>query len=95
MAPTGRAAKRMKEILDLQAKTIHKHLGYNYDGTYTFDKYQPMPYDLIIIDESSMIDIYLAQKLLEAVKSNAKIVIVGDVDQLPSVGPGAFSSRLN
>lgn len=94
MAPTGRAAKRMKEILDLQAKTIHKHLGYNYDGTYTFDKYQPMPYDLIIIDESSMIDIYLAQKLLEAVKSNAKIVIVGDVDQLPSVGPGAFLQDL-
>ena len=88
MAPTGRAAKRMKELLNMDAKTIHRHLGYNYDGLFTYDEYKRMPQDLIIIDEASMIDIFLAKKLFSALKDDAQVIIVGDVDQLPSVGPG-------
>lgn len=88
MAPTGRAAKRMQQVLDLPAKTIHRHLGYGYDGLFKYDHKNPMPQKLIIIDESSMIDIFLAEKLFSAIDSNAQIIIVGDVDQLPSVGPG-------
>ncbi|MFH0766847.1 MAG: ATP-dependent RecD-like DNA helicase [Bacillota bacterium] len=88
MAPTGRAAKRMKELLDMDAKTIHRHLGYNYDGLFTFDEHHQMSQDLVIIDEASMIDIFLAKKLFSAIKDEAQVIIVGDVDQLPSVGPG-------
>jgi exodeoxyribonuclease V alpha subunit len=88
MAPTGRAAKRMKELLNMDAKTIHRHLGYSYDGLFTYDEYKRMPQDLIIIDEASMIDIFLAKKLFSALKDDAQVIIVGDVDQLPSVGPG-------
>lgn len=88
MAPTGRAAKRMEQVLNLPAKTIHRHLGYGYDGMFKFGKTNPMPQKLIIIDESSMIDIFLAEKLFNAIDTNAQVIIVGDVDQLPSVGPG-------
>ena len=88
MAPTGRAAKRMKELLDMDAKTIHRHLGYSYDGLFTYDENHLMPQDLIIIDEASMIDLFLAKKLFSAIKPGAQVIIVGDVDQLPSVGPG-------
>ncbi|VEU80882.1 SF1B family DNA helicase RecD2, partial [Haploplasma axanthum] len=88
MAPTGRAAKRMEEVLGLPAKTIHRQLGYGYDGVFTYDADKKMPQKLIIIDESSMIDIFLARKLLEAIDSDAQVIIVGDVDQLPSVSPG-------
>lgn len=88
MAPTGRAAKRMEQVLDIPAKTIHRHLGYGYDGLFKYDNTNPMPQKLIIIDESSMIDIFLAEKLFKAIDYDAKVIIVGDVDQLPSVGPG-------
>ena len=88
MAPTGRAAKRMQEVLGLDAKTIHRHLGYGYDGLFTYDKFNQMPFDLIIIDEASMIDVYLAEKLFTSIKNSTKIIIVGDMDQLPSVSPG-------
>ena len=88
MAPTGRAAKRMEQVLNLPAKTIHRQLGYGYDGFFTYDLNKKMPQRLIIIDESSMIDIFLAKKLFEAIDSNAQVIIVGDVDQLPSVSPG-------
>lgn len=88
MAPTGRAAKRMKELLDLEAKTIHRHLGFSYDGEFTYDEQHPLPQDLIIIDEASMIDVFLAYKLFLSIKDGAQVIIVGDVDQLPSVGPG-------
>lgn len=94
MAPTGRAAKRMKELLDMDAKTIHRHLGYNYDGEFTYDEHHQMPQDLIIIDEASMIDIFLAKKLFSAIKPGSQVVIVGDVDQLPSVGPGQVLADL-
>ncbi|MBN2300339.1 MAG: ATP-dependent RecD-like DNA helicase [Acholeplasmataceae bacterium] len=88
MAPTGRAAKRMKELLDMEAKTIHRQLGYSYDGLFTYDENHLLSQDLIIIDEASMIDVFLANKLFSAIKIGAQVVIVGDVDQLPSVGPG-------
>ena len=94
MAPTGRAAKRMKELLDMDAKTIHRQLGYNYDGEFTYDEKRQLPQDLIIIDEASMIDVFLAKKLFSAIKKGAQVVIVGDVDQLPSVGPGQVLADL-
>ncbi len=88
LAPTGRAAKRIKEILGLQASTIHRHLGYGYDGLFAYDESHPLPQELIVIDEASMIDLYLAHQLFQAILPQAQVVIVGDVDQLPSVGPG-------
>ncbi len=94
MAPTGRAAKRMKELLDMDAKTIHRQLGYSYDGLFTYDEYHLLSHDLIIVDEASMIDIFLAKKLFSAIKDGAQVVIVGDVDQLPSVGPGQILADL-
>jgi exodeoxyribonuclease V alpha subunit len=94
MAPTGRAAKRMKELLDLDAKTIHRHLGFSYDGEFLYDEDHLLPQDLLIIDEASMIDLLLARKLFGAIKEGAQVVIVGDVDQLPSVGPGQILADL-
>lgn len=94
LAPTGRAAKRMSELLHVKTSTIHRHLGYNYDGMFSYDESHLLPQDLIIVDESSMIDIFLASRLFEAIKDQAQIIIVGDVDQLPSVGPGQVLSDL-
>lgn len=88
MAPTGRASKRMKEILGLEARTIHAQLGFDIDHSFKFDKYNPLPHQLIIIDEASMIDIFLARRLFDAISEKAQVIIVGDEDQLPSVGPG-------
>ena len=88
LAPTGRAAKRIKEILGLNASTIHRHLGYGYDGLFAYDESHPLPQDLIVIDEASMIDLYLAHQLFQAILPHTQVIIVGDVDQLPSVGPG-------
>ncbi len=88
LAPTGRAAKRIKEIIGLNASTIHRHLGFGYDGIFTNDESNPLPQELIVIDEASMIDLYLAHQLFQAILPYAQVVIVGDVDQLPSVGPG-------
>ena len=94
LAPTGRAAKRMKELLNIQTSTIHRHLGYNYEGMFAYDASHLLPQDLIIVDESSMIDLFLASRLFEAIKDNAQVIIVGDVDQLPSVGPGQILADL-
>src|SRR5690554_2137583 len=88
MAPTGRASKRMKELLDFPARTIHSHLGYDYDQTFRSSKVQPLVQNLIIIDEASMIDIFLMKRLLNSIVDGTRVVIVGDEDQLPSVGPG-------
>lgn len=93
-APTGRAAKRMTEATGMEAQTIHRLLGINFIGEdnrrQTFDKNEddPIEADVIIIDESSMVDIALMQALLRAVESGSRIIFVGDVDQLPSVGAG-------
>lgn len=94
MAPTGRAAKRIRDILNFNATTIHKALGYDYTGVFTHDRYNPLSHSLIIIDESSMIDIMLARDLFQAIKNDSQVVIVGDVDQLPSVGQGQFLKDL-
>lgn len=88
MAPTGRASKRMKEILKLDATTIHKKLGYNYDKKFIKNIDNPLSSNLVIVDEVSMLDISLAKYLLSAIKNSSKVIFVGDVDQLPSVGPG-------
>lgn len=90
-APTGRAAKRMSEATNNEAKTIHRLLGINFaTGLESFmhDEDNPIIADYIIIDEASMIDISLMYHLLKAVSINTRLILVGDVDQLPSVGPG-------
>jgi exodeoxyribonuclease V alpha subunit len=88
-APTGRAAKRMSEACSHEAKTIHRLLEYN-PVTNSFKKNEKEPLDagLIIVDEASMVDIFLFHSLLSAMKPSARLVLVGDADQLPSVGPG-------
>lgn len=90
LAPTGRAAKRLAETCNINAYTIHKGLGYDYNGFFTFNKNNLLPYKLIIIDEASMIDIELAFRLLDAINYKAKVIFIGDENQLPSVGPGEF-----
>lgn len=92
-APTGRAAKRIEETTGIEAKTIHRMLGYipsSYDdiGHFEYNEDNPLETDLIIIDEMSMVDVVLFEKLLRGMKDNTRLVIVGDVDQLPSVGAG-------
>ena len=87
-APTGKAAKRLKEATSLDATTIHRLLGYDYEGNFNANEHNPLVADLIIIDEASMLDIVLAKHLFESISLKTKIVIVGDDNQLPSVGPG-------
>lgn len=89
-APTGRAAKRLSESTGLEAKTIHRLLEFdpsNMDFSRGTD--EPLDADLVVVDESSMVDIVLMNALLDAVPDGAGLLLVGDVDQLPSVGPGA------
>jgi exodeoxyribonuclease V alpha subunit len=88
-APTGRAAKRMNEATGLEAKTIHRLLEVDpKGGGFRRDDANPLDCDLLIVDETSMVDVLLMNALLKAVPDNAALLIVGDVDQLPSVGPG-------
>jgi exodeoxyribonuclease V alpha subunit len=90
-APTGRAAKRMTEATGAPAQTIHRLLKFDpHAGGFTRNDRQPLEGDMIIIDETSMLDIPLAYHLLKAIPLTASVVFVGDVDQLPSVGPGNF-----
>lgn len=90
-APTGRAAKRLSEATSREAKTLHRLLEFEpRTGSFQRNGSAPLDYDALIIDESSMIDIPLAAALLDAVNPDARLVLVGDSDQLPSVGPGAF-----
>lgn len=98
VAPTGRAAKRMMETTGFEAKTIHRVLEISSTDDGEYDEYNfiskndknTVKCDVIIIDEASMIDIILASKLFNSLKIGTKVVIVGDIDQLPSVGPGNF-----
>lgn len=87
-APTGRAAKRMSESTGLPAVTIHRLLGFN--GTEGFDRDETTPLEgkIIIVDETSMLDIWLANQLFKALPEHIQVILVGDEDQLPSVGPG-------
>jgi len=88
-APTGRAAKRLSQITGREAKTIHRLLAYNLrSGGFQKNERDPLDADVVIVDETSMVDIFLMYHLVKAVPMTAVLVMVGDVDQLPSVGPG-------
>ena len=88
-APTGRAAKRLSESTGLEAKTIHRLLEVNpANGQFKRNDDNPLDCDLLVIDETSMVDVMVMQALLRAVPEKAALLIVGDIDQLPSVGPG-------
>jgi exodeoxyribonuclease V alpha subunit len=89
-APTGRAAKRMNEATGWEAKTIHRLLEYSpLKGGFKKDQDDPLEADVVIIDEASMVDTLLMYHLLKAIPPHAHLILVGDVDQLPSVGPGS------
>ena len=87
-APTGRAAKRMAEATLFKASTIHRALGYTTDGNFLHDSLNPLTCSLLIIDEASMLDILLASNLFDALLGSCQIILVGDANQLPAVGPG-------
>ena len=94
-APTGRAAKRLSESTQHDAKTIHRLLEFDATiGTFRKSVDNPLDVDLLVVDESSMADIVLMNKLLSAVPEWACVLLVGDVDQLPSVGPGSVLKDL-
>ena len=88
VAPTGRAAKRMNEATGKEAKTIHRLLEYNPAEGYGRNDENPLDGDVLIVDESSMIDVILMNSLLKAVPSHMRLILVGDIDQLPSIGAG-------
>ncbi len=92
-APTGRASKRLLETTGRKASTIHRLLGASKQG-FQKNRDEPIEQELVIIDETSMIDTPLMQSLLDAIPSEARLILVGDVDQLPSVGPGAVLLNL-
>ncbi|MBW2717303.1 MAG: AAA family ATPase [Deltaproteobacteria bacterium] len=88
-APTGRAAKRLSEAAGIEAKTIHRLLEWNpATGHFNRNQHLPLEADLILVDEASMLDIRLASQLLAAIPANSTLALVGDIDQLPPVGPG-------
>lgn len=93
-APTGRAARRMEQSTGCTASTVHKALGLIADEDGNYGDPELLEADLILIDEVSMLDIYLAGHLFDAVKPGTRIVLIGDADQLPSVGPGAVLSEI-
>jgi exodeoxyribonuclease V alpha subunit len=92
-APTGRAAKRLSEATQESAKTVHRLLGYGSskaeNGSFQFNEDEPLKTDVLIVDEFSMVDLVLFYNLLKAITSGTRLIVVGDVDQLPSVGAGA------
>lgn len=90
-APTGRAAKRISESTGHIASTIHRLLEVDpLSMTFKFNERNTLPIDFLIVDEASMIDIFLANSLIKALPTNAQLILIGDVDQLPAVGPGNF-----
>ncbi len=94
-APTGRAAKRLSESTGVEAKTVHRLLEFDPQIMgFKRDQYSPLDADLVVVDEVSMVDVALMNQLLRAVPDHAAILLVGDVDQLPSVGPGAVLKDL-
>jgi exodeoxyribonuclease V alpha subunit len=86
-APTGKAAKRMSEVVGLPARTLHRLLGSSAKG-FQHGPRDPLPYDVVIVDETSMLDTSLARSLVRAIGPRGRLILVGDADQLPSVGPG-------
>ncbi len=94
-APTGRAARRLFEVTGQEAATLHKALGYNLaDGRFERNQDTPLETDTVIVDEASMVDVLLMAQLIRAVPVTATLILVGDVFQLPSVGPGNVLSDL-
>lgn len=93
-APTGRAARRMEQSTGFMASTVHKALGLVADEDGNYGEPEMLEADLILVDEVSMLDIYLAGYLFDAVGFGKRIVLIGDADQLPSVGPGAVLSEI-
>ncbi|MFI2367025.1 ATP-dependent RecD-like DNA helicase [Streptomyces sp. NPDC018833] len=87
-APTGRAAKRLAELTGAEASTVHRLLELKPGGDAAYDRDRPLDADLVVVDEASMLDLLLANKLIKAVAMGAHLLLVGDVDQLPSVGAG-------
>jgi exodeoxyribonuclease V alpha subunit len=87
-SPTGRAAKRLSQATGRPASTIHRLLGYSPGEGFKFNASNPLPVDLLVVDETSMLDLLLANHLLKALQPGTHLVLVGDVDQLPSVGAG-------
>ncbi|MBV1854257.1 ATP-dependent RecD-like DNA helicase [Catellatospora sp. NEAU-YM18] len=87
-APTGRAAKRLAELTGHEATTVHRLLKLQPGGDPSYDRDNPLDADLVVVDEASMLDLILANKLVKAVAPGAHLLLVGDVDQLPSVGAG-------
>jgi exodeoxyribonuclease V alpha subunit len=88
-APTGRAAQRLSEMTKREAKTIHRLLAFDPKTMhFRFDEQNPLEAEAIIVDETSMLDLFLAHSLVKAIPSGAQVLLVGDIDQLPSVGPG-------
>jgi len=88
LAPTGRAAKRMTESTNVEARTIHSFLGYDYTGSFEFGETNKKNVRFVIVDEASMMDTILFARLLQALPPKAQLVLIGDVDQLESVAPG-------
>src|SRR5258707_11191807 len=88
-APTGRAAQRLAEMAGQEAKTIHRLLAFD-PGTmqFRFNEEHPLEAQALVVDETSMLDLFLAHSLIKAIPPDAQVLLVGDVDQLPSVGPG-------
>ena len=98
-APTGRAAKRLSECTGREASTIHRLLGAQYDSEsdavcFYHDEQMPLEADAMVVDETSMVDVLLMQSLLKALPPHCRLILVGDPDQLPSVGPGNLFSDL-
>ncbi len=98
-APTGRAAKRLGELCNTEASTIHRLLETGFDPhtgklVFTRNSYDPLKADAVIVDETSMVDVPLMAALLDALRDDCRLVLVGDPDQLPSVGPGALFADL-
>ncbi len=87
-APTGRAAKRLGEATGLEAKTLHRLLGLKPGGKAQYDQDNPLPADIVIVDEVSMLDVLLMNTLLKSIATGTHLLLVGDADQLPSVGAG-------
>ncbi|GCE02080.1 SF1B family DNA helicase RecD2 [Embleya hyalina] len=87
-APTGRAAKRLAELTGCEAATVHRLLQLQPGGNAAYDQDKPLDADLVVVDEASMLDLLLANKLIKAIPAGAHVLFVGDVDQLPSVGAG-------
>jgi len=88
-SPTGRAAKRLEQMTGQEASTIHRLLSYDpYQHRFRYGPGNPLPVDTLVVDEASMLDVLLARDLLQALAPGTQLVLVGDADQLPSVGPG-------